>query len=154
MSKALGGYGGFIAGTMKLTEMIRDRSATYQASTALPPPIAAAGIASMKIIRDNPDLRVRLLDLATGLREAITGMDFRTTHQRTPIIPVIFDTAEQAENLSLFLEENGFIVPCMNYPAREQVHQVRIAVSVNHTSDQIERLLELLKQWKEKYETK
>ncbi|MCK7535961.1 MAG: aminotransferase class I/II-fold pyridoxal phosphate-dependent enzyme [Marinilabiliales bacterium] len=47
MSKALGGYGGFISGSKELTEMIRERSATYQASTALPPPIAAAGIASL-----------------------------------------------------------------------------------------------------------
>lgn len=153
MSKALGGYGGFISGTRKLTDMIRDRSATYQASTALPPPIAAAGIASLKILKDNPELRVRLLDLAANLRETITAMDFRTTHQRTPIIPLIFDSADKAETLSLFLEEKGFVVPFMNYPAREQIHQVRIAVSVNHTEDQIGKLLELLKQWKEKYES-
>jgi 7-keto-8-aminopelargonate synthetase-like enzyme len=153
MSKALGSYGGFIAGAEKLTEMIRERSATYQASTALPPPIAAAGIAALRIMRDNPDLRVRVLDIAGRIREAITGMDFRTTHQRTPIIPVIFDTAEKAKSLSLFLEDNGFIVPYMNYPVKQEMHQVRIAVSASHTADQVERLLELMKQWKERYES-
>jgi 7-keto-8-aminopelargonate synthetase-like enzyme len=153
MSKALGAYGGFISGTRKLTDLIRERSATYQASTALPPPIAAAGIASLRIIRENPDLRLKLLDMAGKIREAIIGMDFRTTHQRTPIIPVIFDSADKARSLSLFLEENEYIVPFMNYPMRQEMHQIRIAVSVSHTTGQIERLLELLKQWKDKYES-
>lgn len=153
MSKALGSYGGFISGTRKLTDLIRERSATYQASTALPPPITAAGIAALKVIRENPDLRVRLLDTATEIREAVTDMDFRTTHQRTPLIPVIFDSAEEARSLSQFLEDNGFIVPFMNYPVRQEMHQVRIAVSASHTSDQVESLLELMKQWKERYES-
>ena len=77
MSKALGGYGGFISGSKDLTEMIRERSATYQASTALPPPIAAAGIASLKIIREHPELRIQLLDKAGKLREEITGLGFQ-----------------------------------------------------------------------------
>jgi len=58
MSKALGGYGGFISGSRSVTGMIREKSATYQASTALPPPIAAAGIASLAIIRQNPGLKL------------------------------------------------------------------------------------------------
>lgn len=153
MSKALGAYGGFIAGSKKLTDMIRERSATYQASTALPPPIAAAAVAALRVMRDNPDLRTRLLDLADTVREAIIEMDFRTTHDRTPIIPVIFDSEDKAKRFSLFLEDNGFIVPFMNYPVRQGMHQVRLTVSVSHTESQVERLLELMKQWKEKYES-
>ncbi|MRR20336.1 pyridoxal phosphate-dependent aminotransferase family protein [bacterium] len=150
MSKALGGYGGFISGSRSLTEMIRERSATYQASTALPPPIAAAGIASLAILKATPGLRMELLDKAWRLREEVIAMDFRTTHDRTPIIPVILDSAEKARRLSLFLEENGVIAPFMNYPVRKEMHQIRIAVSVSHTSDQIGQLLGLLKKWSDK----
>ncbi len=50
MSKALGSYGGFIAGSRDLTDSIREGSKTYQSSTALPPPVVAAGIASLDII--------------------------------------------------------------------------------------------------------
>ena len=153
MSKALGGYGGFISGSRELTEMIRERSATYQASTALPPPIAAAGIASIAILKANPGLRVELIDKAWRLREEVVAMDFQTTHERTPIIPIILDSPEKARELSLFLEENGVIAPFMNYPVRKEMHQIRIAVSVSHTDDQIGQLLELLKKWKEKNES-
>jgi len=153
MSKALGGYGGFISGNKKLTETIRHRSATYQASTALPPPIAAAGIASMAILKANPGLRTELLDKAWRLREEIIALGFRTTHHRTPIIPVILDDREKAVGLCTFLEENGVIAPFMNYPVRKEMHQIRIAVSVSHTDDQTGQLLELLKKWKEKNES-
>ncbi|TFH46298.1 MAG: pyridoxal phosphate-dependent aminotransferase family protein [Bacteroidia bacterium] len=151
MSKALGGYGGFISGSRALTDLIRERSATYQASTALPPPIAAAGIAALKIIRDNPGLRDDVLNLAALLRGEIIRLGFQTTHQNTPIIPVILNSEERARGLSLFLEENGVIAPLMNYPVKVKMHQIRITVSANHTTGQAELLIDLLKQWKIKY---
>lgn len=153
MSKALGGYGGFISGSRALTGLIREHSATYQASTALPPPIAAAGIASLEILNENPSLRTSLIEKAWRIREDVTAMDFKTTHFRTPIVPLIFDSPERARDLSLFLEENGVIAPFMNYPSRQAMHLVRIAVSAIHTDDQIDMLLGLLKQWKDKYES-
>lgn len=153
MSKALGGYGGFIAANHEVTELIREHSATYQASTALPPPIAAAGIASLAILAESPGLRTELLEKAWRIREAVNEMDFRTTHYRTPIVPVIFDSPDKAKELSLFLEENDVIVPFVNYPVRQAMHLVRIAVSVTHTDDQISQLLGLLKQWKDKNES-
>jgi 7-keto-8-aminopelargonate synthetase-like enzyme len=153
MSKALGGYGGFISGSSSLTQLIRKRSATYQASTSLPPPIVAAGIASLAIIRDNPDIRTRLLDKAWHLREEVAALGYQTNQYRTPIIPVILDTAEKANDLSVFLEKNGVIAPCMNYPSRKKMHQLRITVSVTHTDDQISQLLELLKKWRDKNES-
>ena len=151
MSKALGGYGGFISGNRKLTDLIREKSATYQASTALPPPIAAAGIASLKIIHDNPGLRLGVLKKTAGIRDEVIRMGFRTTGGNTPIIPVIFDSAAKAKNLSLFLEEQGIIAPFMNYPVNVEMHQIRITVSASHTPGQIEILLNMLQQWKEKY---
>jgi len=153
MSKALGGYGGFISGSRQVTGMIREKSATYQASTALPPPIAAAGTASLALIRENPGMRGELLDKAWMIREAVAAMDFRTTRFRTPIIPLLFNSAEKANGLSQFLEENGVIAPSVNYPARQHLCMVRIAVSVTHTEDQIGQLLGLLKQWKDKNES-
>lgn len=152
MSKAMGVYGGFISGSVVLTDMIRNGSTTYQASTALPPTITAAGIASVKILHNSPGLRARLLDMVRVIKEEIISMDFQTTNDITPIIPIILDSRERAMHLSRFLEENGVIVPFMNYPVRKELHLLRLAVSVTHTSDQVTLLLELLKKWK-KYES-
>jgi 7-keto-8-aminopelargonate synthetase-like enzyme len=150
MSKALGSYGGFIAGTIELTDSIRESSKTYQSSTALPPPVVAAGIASLEILGRNPDLRTRVLEKAIILREEIASMGFNSTHSETPIIPLIFDTAESAKDLSAYLEENGIIVPFMNYPVRQDKFLLRIAVTSEHTNDQSDKLLENLTKWKVK----
>lgn len=150
MSKALGSYGGFISGSRDFSDLIRDNSATYQASTALPPPIVAAGVASLKIIRENPGLRIELLEKSGTLREKIAGLGYKTTPDNTPIIPIILPALDKAKDLSFFLQENGIIVPFMNYPVKQEMHMVRITVSANHTIDQSELLLEMLKKWKER----
>lgn len=148
MSKALGSYGGFISGNKALTDLIREKSTTYQSSTSLPPPVIAAGIAAIKIMRENPDLRVNVLEKARSLRDSIYLLGFQTTKNETPIIPIILSSAEEARNLSFFLEEQELIVPFVNYPVKHEIHLLRITVSANHSTDQIELLLKMLKKWK------
>ena len=109
--------------------------------------MVAAGIASLKIIHDNPELHLHLLEKAKNLREEIVRLGYQTTRDNTPIIPLILPVAEKAKSLSLFLEENGIIVPFMNYPSRQEINLVRIAVTASHTSGQTELLLEKLKKW-------
>jgi 7-keto-8-aminopelargonate synthetase-like enzyme len=62
----------------------------------------------------------------------------------------MFPVQATAKNLSLFLENNGIIVPFMNYPVKQTKYMIRISVSAIHTTDQIELLLELLNKWKNK----
>ena len=149
MSKALGSYGGFIAGTRETTASIRRGSSAYQASTALPPAIVAASIAALGIIKRNPDLHIRLLEKASDLRKSIRLLGYLTTEDNTPIIPLMFESPDDARDLALFLEGNGIIVPFIHYPVRTETYIVRIAVSVNHTNEQTEELLDMLKKWKE-----
>jgi 7-keto-8-aminopelargonate synthetase-like enzyme len=148
MSKALGGYGGFISGRRRLADLIREKSTTYQSSTALPPPVVAAGIASLKVINENPQLRENLFNQANLIRREVINLDFETTRDETPIIPIIFSEIDKARKLSAFLEENRIIVPFMNYPSAHETYMIRIAVSAVHTDDQANELVGLLKKWK------
>jgi len=154
MSKALGGYGGFISGTHELIELIREKSAAFQASTSLPPSLVATGTASLEILQNYPELRVRLLDKATALRKEIISLGFQTTPDYTPIIPIIWTELSKAEGLSLFLKNNRVIAPFMNYPVKMKGHMIRITVSAGHTDAQIENLLILLKKWRDKNGTR
>ena len=148
MSKALGSYGGFISGTRSFTESIREKSATYQASTSLPPSVVAAGIAALRIVSENMDMHERLLGKADELRKIIRNQGFRTANSIAPIIPLIFSDEHTAKSLSSFLEEQGIIVPFMNYPDENKQFMIRIAVSLLHTEEQINELSGVLKIWK------
>ena len=140
MSKALGGYGGFISGSTIIIDSIREKSAIYLSSTALPPSVVAAGIASLEIIKNEPGLRVQMLHRASGLRKEIAGLGFYTNKDETPIIPVMFSEKHKAMGLSSFLEDSGIIVPFMNYPSKQDLHILRIAVSAGHTDSQADEL--------------
>lgn len=148
MSKALGSYGGFISGTRIFTDFMRETSATYQASTSLPPSVVAAGIAALSIIKDNPQLRIKLIAKADELRSRIKGLDFQTTKDSTPIIPVVLNSIEKAKDFSSYLEQHGIIVPFMDYPSSHNSCMIRIAVSTLHTEDQIDELVKFMKKWK------
>jgi 7-keto-8-aminopelargonate synthetase-like enzyme len=151
MSKALGSYGGFIAGTTEEVEYIKERSAAYQASTSLTPPVVAASIASLGVIHENPDMHIQLLSKSLALRQSISNLGYKTTMDNTPIIPLIFPSRRMAMELSQFLEDKGIIAPFIRYPVRKEVFIVRITVSVSHTEDQTDELLVHLKKWKMKH---
>jgi 7-keto-8-aminopelargonate synthetase-like enzyme len=150
MSKAVGGYGGFIAGDASLVHRIRDHSPVYQASTALPPPMAAAGLAGVQWICENKQSRHLLVKNAVRLKNEIKTLGFQTYNFPTPIIPVIFSTEESGRRLAEYLLKNGIWVPFMNYPVKQAGYLLRIALSVHHTESHIDRLLTLLGGWKRK----
>ena len=151
MSKAFGAYGGFICGPVNLINTIREKSPVFTGSTALPPPLAAAGAAAINIMGQHPDLRTILLDKASRLREKIIDLEFDTSRDRTPLVPIFIRSREKAQNLSDFLKKNYIIAPLINYPVKNDKFIVRISISVNHTQGQIEQLFTLLKQWRDQY---
>jgi 7-keto-8-aminopelargonate synthetase-like enzyme len=151
MSKALGAYGGFISAGTEVINKIRQESSPYLASTALPPPIAAAGCSALKIIRQQPELRLTLLKNADQIREGVKRLDFITNSERTPIIPLYFNSEERATDLSAFLRENSIIAPYVKYPVKIDKFIVRITVSAIHTKEQIEILLAVLKKWRDRH---
>jgi 7-keto-8-aminopelargonate synthetase-like enzyme len=153
MSKALGAYGGFISANQEIIDGIRERSKIYLGSTALPPPLVGAGLASVRIVSQQPELRPKLINKASEIRRRIIDLGYHTNSAPTPIIPVFFSTVDKAKDLSLHLEENGIIAPCISYPVKMDSFIVRFTVSVNHSTEQIEGLLETLQKWISKHGT-
>lgn len=148
MSKAIGVYGGFISGNKELIQKIREKCPVYGASTALPPPIVAAAIAAVKLVREQPELRNRTLSNGARLRDGINRMGFQTTNSCTPIIPVLFHHQTDASNLSGFLKAHHIVAPFVTYPVKTVQYIVRITVSAAHTEKQIDELLIVLGDWK------
>ncbi|TDO04000.1 aminotransferase class I/II-fold pyridoxal phosphate-dependent enzyme [Sunxiuqinia elliptica] len=149
MSKAFGSYGGFVAGSHQLITPIREKSAFYGASTALPPVLAAAGIASLQFLEKHPDLHSKLLAKASQLKTAIATLGYITNEITTPIVPLFFEHATEAQQLSNFLKANQIIAPVVNYPVKADQAILRLALSIDHSEEQLDYLLSTLKKWKE-----
>lgn len=144
MSKALGGYGGFIA-SEKNIEDIRDFSSVYRSSTALSPALVASGIASLKIVMEQPELRKKLHKNANYLRKGIVDLGYQTSSINTPILPILFNEEKQAIQLSDFFKKNGIVAPFVKYSSQPDWFIVRATVSAIHSQQQLNHFLEVLK---------
>jgi 7-keto-8-aminopelargonate synthetase-like enzyme len=153
MSKALGSFGGFISANKKVIQDIRSKSKFYGASTALPPPVVAAGWASVGYLQKHPELRRLLYHNIRLVKNGISELGFPLAKELTPIIPLFFNSLKMAQSFSNYLEKNNIIAPCINYPVKMDKFLVRITVSASHTEEQIQNLLQVVKKWKDQETT-
>jgi 8-amino-7-oxononanoate synthase len=142
LSKALGSAGGFVAGSHKLIEWLVNRARSYVFSTAHPPAVAAAAIAALDIVRDEPHRRVTLLERAAELRRALCDQGRNIGDAAGQIIPIIIGDARATMQIAGRLRERGMFVPGIRPPSvPEGESLLRISLSYGHTADMIERLV-------------
>ncbi|MBU0507135.1 MAG: pyridoxal phosphate-dependent aminotransferase family protein [bacterium] len=146
MSKALGSFGGFIAGSKELCQQLRDTT-TYRASTPLPPPVAAASIASIALLLSRgSDLRRALLHNAKYLATRLNDLGFETTFYGTPILSIKPPQDVDAKKLSDDLLREGIYLPFIRYPHKDSPGQLRLALSAAHLQEDIDALCDQLVQ--------
>jgi 7-keto-8-aminopelargonate synthetase-like enzyme len=162
-SKSLGGAGGFIAGRKPLIDLLRNTARPFIFSTAPPAATAAATIAALKIIREEPDRRARLLSLcakflekmaAAGLnsplprrgREGERGFPNSLPNPPTQIIPVILGSEQRALAAQQALLERDLFVLAIRPPTVPKgTSRLRISLMCDHTAADLDRLVAALK---------
>ncbi len=146
LGKALGSYGAFAAGNAEYMELLINTARTFIFSTALPPPVCAAALAALNILRREPERLARLRENARRLRDGLKKIGFRITGGGTPIIPVIAGPAKEAVRLSDALSASGFYAPAIRPPTvPEGECRIRLTVSAAHAPTDIDALLEAMK---------
>jgi 8-amino-7-oxononanoate synthase len=146
LSKALGSQGGFVCGSRQLVRWLVNHARPYVFSTALAPPAAAAALAALRILAEEPERRERLLRLAEGLRRELRGLGCAVGDSRCQIVPVIVGDARRAVALSRRLEEEGLLVPAIRPPSvPEGTSRLRISLSAGHTAEDIQKLVVALR---------
>ncbi|HEX7449423.1 MAG TPA: 8-amino-7-oxononanoate synthase [Pirellulales bacterium] len=145
LSKALGGAGGFVCGRRSLIEWLVNRARTYVFSTALPPAIAAAAIAAIDIVRDEPQRRERLLGRSRRLAAKLREQGWNVGPTESQIIPLLVGEPQRALELSAALAERGMWAPPIRPPSVPAgAARLRISLSAAHDDAMIERLLNAL----------
>jgi len=151
LSKAFGSVGGFVAGPRAVIEMLINAARSFIYTTALPPACAAASLAALKIIKDEPQRRARVLALAEHVRKELRGMGFDTGDSATPIVPVMMGGADKAVAAAEFLKERGLYVPAIRPPTvPPNTARLRISLMATHSDGHIEVLLGAMKALREK----
>lgn len=138
-SKALASCGGYIAGEQALIENLRYLAPGFLYSVGMPPPVAAAALAALKIMQAEPARVERLRERsALFLHEArAAGLDTGTSAGQS-VIPVITGSSVAAVRLSAALFDAGINVQPILYPAvPEQGARLRFFLSSEHTEGEL-----------------
>jgi len=141
LSKALGGLGGFVTASRAVVDLLVNCARPFIFTTGVPPAQAAAALAALDVVRDEPERRVRLLAAAAALRRRLTASGVDTGRSSSQIIPVILGPAARATAAAAGLLERGLLVPAIRPPTVKAGQcRLRISLTSAHTDEQIERL--------------
>ena len=141
LGKALGGAsGGYVSGRKELVAMLRQRSRPYLFSNSVPPPIVAASLTVLELIRSAGELRQRLRDNTTFFRKLMTEAGFDILAGEHPIVPVMVGEAALAARMAQAMLEKGVYVVAFSYPVVPQGKaRIRTQVSAAHSKADLER---------------
>ncbi len=145
LGKAFGTFGAFVAGSSSLIELLIQKSRTYIYTTALPPPIAAATRASLRISQDEEWRRERLHRHIARFREHAAAEGWPLLPSVTPIQPIVLGSDEEALRASAELLHAGVLVSAIRPPTvPEGSARLRITLSAAHEDSDLDRLLAAL----------
>jgi 8-amino-7-oxononanoate synthase len=141
LSKAIGGYGGYLCASASVVDLIRNRARTLIYSTGLPPAIVAAAIAALDVIEREPDYAALPVEKAKMFARR-AGLPAPAS----PIVPVVLGEAEAALAASRLLEEHGFLVIAIRPPTVPAgTARLRLTFTAQHPDAEIVRLAEIVR---------
>ena len=143
LSKAIGALGGYVAGSRNLIEFLYHRARPFLFSTSHPPAVAAACIAAIDVLLEEPELMEQLWDNTRFFKSGLERLGFDTGISESPITPVIAGDSAKANALSDRLFQEGVFAQAIGYPTvpREKA-RVRTIVTATHTQADLQYALD------------
>lgn len=143
LGKALGGaMGGFTCARQEVVDMLRQRSRPYLFSNSLAPSLVGASLKAIEMAREGDDLRTQLFENAKRFRDGMTKAGFDLLPGEHPIIPVMLNDANLAQEMSAKLLDEGIYVVGFFFPVVPKgLARIRTQMSAAHTREQIDRCI-------------
>ncbi len=141
LSKAVGAYGGYVAASAAVVELLINRARSLIYATALPPPVVAAAIAGVDIIAREPALCARPLAKARAFAAALD-----LPPAQSAIVPLVMGSASRALAASAALEEAGFLVTAIRPPTvPDGTARLRVTFSAAHDDRDVAALAQAVR---------
>jgi glycine C-acetyltransferase len=142
LSKAIGTLGGYVAGRRHLIEFLRQRARPFMFSTSHPPAVAAASIAAIDVLLEEPQLIERLWENTRLFKAGLQKLGFDTGISESPITPVIVGETATASRMSVRLFEQGVFALGIGFPIVPRGRaRLRTIVTATHTREDLEYAL-------------
>ncbi|HEY8210881.1 MAG TPA: aminotransferase class I/II-fold pyridoxal phosphate-dependent enzyme [Myxococcaceae bacterium] len=145
LSKAIPSVGGYLAGGRELINLFRHASRPYIFSAALPPAQAAAAMAALEVISEEPERLARLRENTARFMAGLRRAGFDTMRSETAIVPILCGEDEIAYEMVRGCQQRGiFVLPVVSPAVPQGTARLRTTVTAAHTAEQIDRAVDVL----------
>jgi 8-amino-7-oxononanoate synthase len=146
-SKSFASLGGFIAGDDDVIHYIKHHARALIFSASIPPANAAAVLAALQVMREEPERVRRLNEIARRMCHSLRQMGFNIGNSWSPIIPIIIGDDMRTIMAWRMLYDSGVFVNPVLAPAVPAGQQLlRTSYMATHTDEQLDRVLEAYEQ--------
>jgi 5-aminolevulinate synthase len=146
LAKGFGTLGGYVAGDAVVIDAIRSYAASFIFTTALPPAVAAAACAAVRMLKARADLRAAHQRTAHITKHALGAAGLPVLDNGSHIVPLMVRDAELCKAASdMLLERHHIYIQPINYPTVARgSERLRITPTPRHTHEHIAALVEAL----------
>jgi 8-amino-7-oxononanoate synthase len=141
-SKSFASLGGFIAGDEQIIHYIKHFARSIIFSASIPPSNTAAVLASLDVMRTEPERVERLLQIADYMRTEYQRLGFNTGNSVTPVIPILIgDDMRTFMTWKMLFESGVFVNPVISPAVAAGRQMLRTSYMATHTDEQLDEVL-------------
>jgi 8-amino-7-oxononanoate synthase len=144
-SKAIPSVGGYVAGSAEMITALKHKARGFIYSAAIPPASAAASVAALKLIREEPERVQRLQHNFGYFLGKLKAAGFDVLSSQAAIVPIVCGTEEAATRLMMYCVHHGIFVQAILPPVVPVgLARLRATVTASHTIEDIDRGVDVL----------
>jgi 5-aminolevulinate synthase len=146
LAKGFGTMGGYVAGNTLVIDAIRSYAGAFIFSTAIPPAVASAACAAVRLLKRRPDIRAAHQRAAHITKHALAAAGLQMLENGSHIVPVMVRDAELCKAASdMLLERHSVYIRPINYTTvAKGSERLRVTPTPRHTQQHIAHLVEAL----------
>lgn len=139
LSKALGGYGGFVACSHSMRSFLINRARSFIFSTGLPPGCLGGGRKAVLLVESTPEIGGQLLSRVKKFREILRAEGFSLPKFESQILPIHIGDNQDALDLASSLWQKNIMVTAIRPPTVPAgTTRLRVSITLAHTNDDLQ----------------
>ncbi|MBI2830342.1 MAG: 8-amino-7-oxononanoate synthase [Chloroflexi bacterium] len=145
LSKAMGGYGGFVACSETIRRVLINKARSFLYSTGLPPACLGSALQAVSIITSQPELGQALLKKACWFRGLLVQHGLKVSEFESQILPIIVGDNEAVVRFSKVLWDKGLLITAVRPPTvPPSTARVRLSITLSVTDAALEKAAALI----------
>lgn len=146
-SKSLASLGGYMASSKRVVEYVKHTSRPYIFSASITPCSVACARASLKELKEHPELVKNLNDIASYMRTGLKNLGVKLIDSTTPIIPIyVYDDEKAFVACRMLLDRGVYVNPVVSPATPVGQALLRTSYTATHTKEQMDKAMKAIKE--------